>query len=58
MAKQKFPEAEERIFNRVFICMKCGTKNRADPLKVRNKKVKCRRCKRKVLRKKHREQKS
>ncbi|RLJ10336.1 MAG: 50S ribosomal protein L40e [Candidatus Aenigmatarchaeota archaeon] len=46
----KFPEAEKRLFDRVFICMKCGSKNRADLSKVRTGKVKCRRCKSKRLR--------
>jgi ribosomal protein L40E len=50
MVKQKFPEAEQRVFHRVFICMKCGAKMRADLAKVRARKVKCRRCKRKQLR--------
>ena len=50
MAKHKFPEAEQRIFQRVFICMKCGAKMRTDLAKVRSGKVKCRKCKRKQLR--------
>jgi len=50
MPKVKFPEAQERIFNRVFICQKCGSKLRADINKVKLKKVKCRRCKSKELR--------
>lgn len=50
MAKQRFPEAEGRLFHRVFICMKCGAKIRADLPKVRAGKVKCRKCKFKQLR--------
>ena len=50
MAKQKFPEAEERLFQRVFICMKCGGKIRSDLIKVRQGKVKCRKCQRKAFR--------
>lgn len=51
MAKaQKFPEAAARIFERIFICRKCGCKNRADILKVKNGKIKCRKCKRRQLR--------
>lgn len=57
MAKQKFPETEQRIFQRVFICMKCGAKMRADLLKVRAGKVKCRKCKSKRLRPIHKEHK-
>ncbi len=58
MPKQKFPEAEKRIFQRVFICMKCGAKNRGDLLKVRAGKVKCRKCKSKQLRQIHKEHKA
>jgi ribosomal protein L40E len=58
MAKQRFPEAEQRLFQRVFICMKCGAKIRSDLLKVRDGKVKCRQCKSKQLRPKHKEHKA
>jgi ribosomal protein L40E len=58
MPKQKFPEAEARLFNRVFICMKCGNKTRTDLIKVRLGKVKCRHCKTKKLRQKHKEHKT
>jgi ribosomal protein L40E len=50
MPKQRFAEAEKRLFQRVFICMKCGSKNRTDLPKVRAGKVKCRTCKSKKLR--------
>ena len=50
MAKQRFPEAEKRLFHRVFICMNCGSRMRADLAKVRSGKVKCRNCKAKKLR--------
>jgi len=50
MPKAKFPEAEKRLFNRVFVCMNCGAKIRADLVKVRSGKVNCRKCKRKDLR--------
>jgi ribosomal protein L40E len=50
MAKQRFEEAEQRLFHRVFICMKCGAKMRADLLKVKAGKVKCRICRAKKLR--------
>lgn len=50
MPKQKFPEAEGRLFHRIFICMKCGARMRADLVKVREGKIKCRKCKRKQLR--------
>jgi len=50
MGKARFPEAENRLFNRVFICMKCGAKMKADLIKVRSGKVKCRKCMSKGLR--------
>ena len=50
MAKQRIPEAEERLFNRVFICMRCGSRMKADLMKVKAKKIKCRRCRHKTLR--------
>ncbi len=58
MAKNKFPEAESRLFQRVFICMRCGIKNRGDLIKVRQGKVKCRKCKSKRLRPIHKDTKS
>lgn len=57
MPKQRFPEAEQRLFQRVFICMKCGARIRSDLMKVKAKKVKCRKCKSKELRPIHREHK-
>ena len=55
MAKARFPEAENRLFRRMFVCMDCGAKMRSDMLKVKAKKVKCRKCRGKNLRpvKKH-----
>ncbi len=38
------PEVKARRFDRVFICMNCNARIRADPSKVRAGKVKCRRC--------------
>lgn len=55
MGKAKFPEAEARLFHRVFVCMKCGAKIRADFLKIKAGKVKCRKCKAKQLRAIHKE---
>ncbi|MBI4173233.1 MAG: 50S ribosomal protein L40e [Candidatus Aenigmarchaeota archaeon] len=57
MVRQRFPEAEARLFNRVFICMKCGSRIRADAIKVKAKKIKCRHCKSSQLRAIHKEQK-
>ncbi len=55
MAERKITEAYSRIFNRVFVCMKCNSKIRADLQKVFAGKVKCRKCKSKALRPKSRE---
>ena len=41
----KLPEAQNRLFKRVFVCNKCLTKVRADPDKILKGKVKCRKCK-------------
>ncbi|MFH1978216.1 MAG: 50S ribosomal protein L40e [Candidatus Aenigmatarchaeota archaeon] len=57
MSKAKFPETENRLFFRVFICMKCGAKIKGDLLKVRAGKVGCRKCKSKELRQIHKERK-
>jgi ribosomal protein L40E len=57
MPKQRFDEAEKRLFHRVFVCMKCGGKMRGDLIKVRAKKVKCRLCRSKALRPIHKEHK-
>ncbi|MBR9682802.1 MAG: hypothetical protein GOV02_03940 [Candidatus Aenigmarchaeota archaeon] len=58
MVKTKIEASVNRIFNRVFICMKCNAKIRADILKVRDKKVKCRKCKSNALRQKKKERKA
>ena len=34
----------KRLFDRVFICMKCNARIRADAEKVKAGKVKCRKC--------------
>jgi len=46
----KFPEAEVRMFRNIFVCKKCKTKIRAHSMKVRQGKIKCRRCNSKALR--------
>jgi ribosomal protein L40E len=58
MAKQKFPEAEKRLFHRIFICMNCGARLRTDLIRVKEGKVKCRKCRRKALRAIHKEHKT
>ncbi len=44
MAKKTFPEAMERLFHRVYVCKICKSKIKADAMKVKHKKVKCRKC--------------
>lgn len=46
----KIPAAQERMFRNVFVCRDCSTKVRADPRKIIEKKVRCRRCKKKNFR--------
>lgn len=56
MAKTiKFPEADNRLFQRVFICRDCGAKTRTDLMRVKTGRVKCRKCRGASLRLKHRE---
>ena len=40
----KIPEAEARLFKRVFICRKCKAKIKADSAKIRAKRILCRKC--------------
>ena len=55
MAK-KMPEAiANRMFKNMFICMKCNAKIRANPTKVKARKIKCRKCGSKHLRLKAKE---
>jgi ribosomal protein L40E len=42
--------AKRRIFDRVWVCMSCNAKIRADLVKVKAGKIKCRKCGRKNLR--------
>jgi len=46
----RFAEAEARKCKNVFVCRKCKSKIRAQPLKVKLGKVKCRKCGTKALR--------
>jgi len=48
-------EAKKRLFDGVFICMKCNSKIRAKPQKVIDGKVRCRKCGSSDLRPKSRE---
>lgn len=56
--RKKIPDAVvHRLFENVFICMKCNAKIRADPYKVAEGKIKCRKCGSKKLRPKSKERK-
>jgi len=46
----KIPAAQKRLFHNVFICRSCGSKIRADPKKIIEGKVKCRKCKKRAFR--------
>ncbi len=48
----------KRLFDNVFVCMNCKAKKRAKPRKVREGKVKCRKCGSKDLRLKSKEDRS
>jgi len=51
----RFKEADARLFQGIFICRKCKGKIRSTLLKVKAKKVKCRKCGSRALRPKKRE---
>ncbi|MEM5793130.1 MAG: 50S ribosomal protein L40e [Candidatus Aenigmatarchaeota archaeon] len=57
MVRKIFPEAMNRIFNRVFVCKKCKSKLKADFTKIKSGKVKCRKCGSRALRPKRKEKK-
>ena len=40
----KIPEAQARLFKNVFICKNCQSKLKTEPLKVLERKAKCRKC--------------
>ena len=46
----KVPAAQKRMFHNVFVCKSCGAKIRADPKKIIEGKVKCRKCKKRAFR--------
>ncbi len=54
MVKKTFPEALARLFLRVYVCRVCKSKIRADSAKVKEAKVKCRKCGSRALRPKKR----
>lgn len=40
----KIPVTQARLFKNIFVCKNCKTKLRADPRKILEKKVRCRKC--------------
>jgi len=54
VVKKIFPEAVARLYSRVFVCRVCKSKMRADSAKVKEGKVKCRKCGSRALRPKKR----
>jgi len=46
----KIPAAQNRLFKNIFVCKRCSTKIRANPAKIIEGKIKCRRCNTKKFR--------
>jgi len=40
----KLPAAQARLYKNIYVCKKCKSKLRADPRKILEKKVRCRKC--------------
>ena len=55
MAKKLPDEVSKRLFQNVFVCMRCHAKIRAPMVKVKKGKIKCRKCGSKALRPKAKE---
>jgi ribosomal protein L40E len=51
----KIPEAEVRLFNRVFICLKCKAKVRASSSRIKAKLIVCPKCRNRNFRPKVKE---
>ena len=58
MVRKTFDEAMARLFHRVYVCRKCKSKIRADYSKIKDKKIKCRKCQSKQFRPKRKEKKA
>ena len=41
----KLPATQARIFKNIFICKDCSARIRAEPLKILQGKIRCRKCK-------------
>ncbi|MFH1307899.1 MAG: hypothetical protein ABIH72_03525 [archaeon] len=46
----KIQAAQARLYKNMFVCKKCGSKQRSEPRKIIEKKVKCRKCRAKAFR--------
>ena len=46
----KIIEAQNRLFKNVFVCKNCQSKAKADPLKILEGKIKCRKCNKRAFR--------
>jgi len=46
----KLPAAQARLYKNMFVCKNCKIKLRADPRKIIEKKVRCRKCLKKDFR--------
>ena len=55
MAKKLPDEVSKRLFQNMFVCMKCNAKIRAPIVKVKKGRIKCRKCGSKQLRLKAKE---
>lgn len=46
----KVPAAQARLFRNIFVCKRCSAKIRAEPKKILEGKIRCRKCKCKEFR--------
>ena len=46
----KIPEAQNRLFKNVFVCKNCQSKIKAEPRKIIEGRIKCRKCKSRAFR--------
>jgi len=46
----KVPAAQKRMYHNVFVCKNCSSKIKANPRKIIEGKVKCRKCKKRDFR--------
>lgn len=46
----KLPAAQARLYHNMFVCKKCKAKIRAEPRKILEGKIRCRKCLKKAFR--------